>query len=130
MGFITRSVPDQQLAPSSKMDADIRRSAFEDLFGKILRSGSGRHNTRKKGRDLTSPKVPDPMRFGDQFTDIQSADTLRNAFDRPGHWWFSFTEKDLVIRDQIDQKPVLDGPDDWYISSMILYGETGSSGKK
>ncbi|MFN8331037.1 MAG: hypothetical protein U0T81_07445 [Saprospiraceae bacterium] len=122
-GFITRSGPYQQLAPSSKMDADIRRSAFEDLFGKILRSGSGRHNTKKEGQGFDLSESARPYAFGDRFTDIQSADTLRNALIAQGIDDFSFTEKDLVIRDQIDQSLCSTVLMIDISHSMILYGE-------
>lgn len=122
-GFINRSGAGLSLVPSSKMDADIRRSAFEDLFGKILRSGSGRHSSKKEGQGFDLSESARPYEFGDRYTDIQSSDTIRNALIRQGIDDLSVSEPDLVIRDQIDQSPCSTVLMIDISHSMILYGE-------
>ncbi|MEP7195006.1 MAG: VWA domain-containing protein [Saprospiraceae bacterium] len=122
-GFLKRTQPGLPLKPSSKMDASIRQSAFESIFGKIRKSNPGKHNTHREGKGSDALENLRPYEFGDPFTNIDSTESLRNAHINHGIDEFRLEENDLVVRETLHQSQCSTVLMIDISHSMILYGE-------
>ena len=122
-GFLKRNKPNAPLTPSSKMDASLRQSAFNFLFGKIRKNKSGRHNTKKEGLGSESTANFRPYEFGDSYTGIESTESLRNAYISHGIDQFKMEENDLVVQETLNQTNCSTVLMIDISHSMILYGE-------
>ena len=111
------------LSITAKMERIIRQRALEQIFGKLKRSGSGSHRTRKAGRGDEHTGDYREYRFGDSLDHISMTESLKNAQINHGTDAFSLTEDDLVVEDthhmaQMSTVLMID-----ISHSMILYGE-------
>lgn len=106
-----------------KMDVHIRKQAFEDVFGQIKRSQSGRHNTpiTGKGEDFSSDLKP--YEFGDKVENIAVSESLRNAYINHGIQNFQLTQNDLEVHETYYQSRMSTVMMIDISHSMILYGE-------
>ena len=114
---------DGALSITAKMERIIRQRALEQIFGKLKRSGSGSHRTRKAGRGDEHTGDYREYRFGDSLDHISMTESLKNAQINHGTDAFSLTEDDLVVEDthhkaQMSTVLMID-----ISHSMILYGE-------
>lgn len=108
---------------TSKTEQTIRRSALEEIFGKLRKSRKGNHQTHYTGIGDESSSDRRPFQFGDSLDQISMTDSLRNAQINHGIGNFSLTEDDLEIvekenKSQISTVLMID-----ISHSMILYGE-------
>ena len=94
-----------QLSITAKTERVLRKNALDQIFGKIRKSGSGNHKSKKSGQgdELTG-----------EFRDFQFGDSIEHI---------SITEQDLVVEDthhksQMSTVLMID-----ISHSMILYGE-------
>lgn len=108
---------------TAKAERGIRRSALEEIFGKLKKQQVGNHRTpySGKGDELTSDIRK--YQFGDDLSQISMTASLRNAQVRGGLDNFSLTEDDLEVRQdkyktQLATVLMID-----ISHSMILYGE-------
>ncbi|NOT35848.1 MAG: VWA domain-containing protein [Saprospiraceae bacterium] len=122
-GFLKRDSNGPSLKPSSKMDASIRQSAFDSIFGKIRKSGSGNHNTSLEGRGAESLENSKTYEFGDPFNRIDATESLKNAYINHGIDDLRLDENDLIIKESIQQSPCSTVLMIDVSHSMILYGE-------
>ncbi|HYG65080.1 MAG TPA: VWA domain-containing protein [Thermoanaerobaculia bacterium] len=70
----------------------IRRSAFEEIFSTLGRSGPGYHPIRASGEGVERQPETRPYKFGDEIHLLDSARSLQNAMKR--------TEGDLVLAEE------------------------------
>jgi Ca-activated chloride channel family protein len=110
---------------TAKSEQNIRKSALEEIFGKLKKSSTGNHRTPHTGQgDELSTDLRE-FRFGDSLEQIQMTESIRNAQLNHGLGGddFLLTEGDLEVREnehksQTSTVLMID-----ISHSMILYGE-------
>lgn len=124
MNLIHRD-PDRkvQFKPTSKLESEIRKNAFESLFGHLKKGNPGNHITKYKGTGIENTEYLRPYEFGDQFHQINTLESLKNAFLNHGISNIFLEESDLMTHEQLYQTQcstvlLID-----ISHSMILYGE-------
>jgi uncharacterized protein with von Willebrand factor type A (vWA) domain len=103
----------------------IRRSAFEEIFSTLDRSGPGYHAIRASGEGIERLPETRPYSFGDDIHLLDSARSLQNAFkrDKTGGDDFNLVEEDLEVyeTEHLTSCATVVAID--ISHSMILYGE-------
>ena len=122
-GYITDQNEKGELKITAKSEQQIRKSALEEIFGKLKKSGKGNHRTNftGSGDEITSDYRE--FQFGDSLEQIEMTESLRNAQINHGLQDLMLTEDDLEIREkefktQTSTVLMID-----ISHSMILYGE-------
>nr|WP_299458540.1 VWA domain-containing protein [uncultured Microscilla sp.] len=109
---------------TAKSEISIRRSALEEVFGKLKRSrGAGNHHTNYSGKGDERGTDRRAFQFGDGLENISMTDSLRNAQINHGIGDFTLLENDLEVvesefKSQTSTVLMID-----ISHSMILYGE-------
>lgn len=122
-GFLQRDKTQKILVPTRKMDANIRQSSFDELFGKIRKVRPGRHHTKFDGLGSESALSSRPFEFGDRYNNIDSTESIQNALINHGIDSFQLDENDLMVRDNFYQSNCSTVLMIDISHSMILYGE-------
>jgi Ca-activated chloride channel homolog len=122
-GYITDKGPNGEFKLKAKSEQNLRRSALEEIFGKLKKTKSGEHNTHHSGRGDEQTTEKRDYEFGDTLDQISVTDSLRNAQINHGLDNFFMTEEDLEIlqqeyKAQTSTVLMID-----ISHSMILYGE-------
>lgn len=121
-GYLQEPTPGQ-LTPGSKMDQAIRKSAFDEIFGKLKKGGPGNHQTSFSGLGDEQGSDRRPFNFGDGMEQIDMTESLRSAQINHGINDFTLTEEDLTVHEK-EFKTLTSTVLMIDIShSMILYGE-------
>ncbi len=108
---------------TGKTEQAIRKQSLDEIFGKIKKSTTGNHDTRKSGRGDELNSDTRPYQFGDNVEQIDFTESIRNAQVNRGFQSFSLYEDDLLIK-ETDYKAQTSTVLMIDIShSMILYGE-------
>lgn len=100
----------------------IRRSAFEEIFANLDRSGPGYHPIRAAGEGIERLPETRPYKFGDDIHLLDSARSLQNAMRRT-HGDLSLTEDDLEVHETEHLTSCATVVAIDISHSMILYGE-------
>lgn len=122
-GYISEDPGSGVIRITAKSEQQIRRSALEEIFGKLKKSGKGNHKSPfSGGGDEVSSDFRE-FQFGDSLDQIALTESLKNAQINHGPSDFQLTENDLEIRDreyktQTSTVLMID-----ISHSMILYGE-------
>ncbi len=109
---------------TGKAEQSIRKSALEEIFGKLKRGKGGQHKTNHTGPGEERGTDRRPFSFGDNLDQIALTDSLRNAQINHGFSGdFLLTESDLEVVEseastQTSTVLMID-----ISHSMILYGE-------
>ena len=108
---------------TAKSEISIRRSALEEIFGKLKRSRGGNHHTNYSGKGDERGTDRRAFEFGDGLENISMTDSLRNAQINHGIGDFTLLENDLEVvesefKAQTSTVLMID-----ISHSMILYGE-------
>lgn len=122
-GYITDDNQKGELKLTAKSEQTIRKSALEEIFGKLRKSGKGDHHTRHSGRGDEISSDFREFQFGDSPEQIELTESLKNAQINHGFGDFMLTEGDLEVRErefktQTSTVLMID-----ISHSMILYGE-------
>lgn len=122
-GYLTEDNQKGEFKISAKSEQQIRKSALEEIFGKLKKSGKGNHRTHHTGQGDEMSTDNRDFQFGDSPEQIALTESLRNAQINHGYDDFMLTESDLEIRDreyktQTSTVLMID-----ISHSMILYGE-------
>ena len=123
-GYITEENEEGKVVMTPKSERSIRRSALDELFGKLRRSkAGGNHHTPYTGTgDELSSDVRD-FQFGDSLEQIAMTESIKNAQINHGTDDFYLLENDLEVVEK-EQKTTTATVLMIDIShSMILYGE-------
>jgi Ca-activated chloride channel family protein len=101
----------------------IRRSAFEEIFSTLNKSGPGYHQIRSSGEGIERLPETRPYSFGDDIHLLDSARSLQNAFRRESGDDFTLLEEDLEVyeTEHLTSCATVVAID--ISHSMILYGE-------
>lgn len=122
-GYISDSEQKGEFKLNAKSEQNLRKSALEEIFGKLKKSKGGEHNTFHTGRDGEQTTERRDYEFGDTPENIAITDSLRNAQINHGVDNFFMTEEDLEVMEsefktQTSTVLMID-----ISHSMILYGE-------
>jgi len=122
-GYITDDNQKGEFKLTPKSEQTIRKSALEEIFGKLRKSGKGDHHTRHSGRGDEISSDFREFQFGDSPEQIELTESLKNAQINHGFGDFMLTEGDLEVRErefktQTSTVLMID-----ISHSMILYGE-------
>lgn len=100
----------------------IRRSAFEEIFQSLNRSGPGYHPIQSAGEGIERLPETRPYKFGDDIHLLDSARSLQNAMRR-SHGDLDLQEEDLEVfeTEHLTSCATVVAID--ISHSMILYGE-------
>lgn len=114
---------EQELRITPKTEQDIRKSALDQLFGKLRKGRQGNRSTRYTGNGDESSTEKRPYEFGDPPENISLSDSIRNAQVNHGIGEFKLEENDLEVyekeyKTQTSTVLMID-----ISHSMILYGE-------
>lgn len=108
---------------TAKSEQTIRKSALDEIFGKLKKSGKGNHQTKQSGVGDEMSSDFRKFEFGDSPEQIAFTESIRNAQINHGFGSFMLTESDLEVRErefktQTSTVLMID-----ISHSMILYGE-------
>lgn len=108
---------------TAKSEQTIRKSALEEIFGKLQKGGKGSHATPHTGTGDEATTDRREYHFGDALEQISMTDSLRNAQINHGIGDLFLTEQDLEVNEtehktQSSTVLMID-----ISHSMILYGE-------
>ncbi len=122
-GYITDQNEKGEFKITAKSEQQIRKSALEEIFGKLKKSGKGNHRTNFSGTGDEITSDYREFQFGDSLEQIEMTESLRNAQINHGLNDLMLTEDDLEIREkeykaQTSTVLMID-----ISHSMILYGE-------
>lgn len=122
-GYISEEQQSGKLKVTPKSEQAFRRSALEEIFGKLKKSGKGAHKTFISGQGDEKGADRREFRFGDSPDQISMTDSIKNAQINHGYGDFKLTEEDLEIveneyKTQTSTVLMID-----ISHSMILYGE-------
>ena len=106
-----------------KTEKLLREHALKQIFGKLKRSSSGNHKTKKLGQGEDSTGEFKAYQFGDALEKIDMTQSIKNAQIRSVGQDFTLQHDDLVVEDsffktQMSTVLMID-----ISHSMILYGE-------
>lgn len=123
-GYLTEENQQGKFEITAKAEQTIRKSALEEIFGKLKKGKSGRHKTRHTGLGEEQGTDRRPYAFGDNLDHIALTDSIRNAQINHGFSSdFLLAEDDLEVveqeyKTQTSTVLMID-----ISHSMILYGE-------
>lgn len=122
-GYLTEETPGGKIVMTPKSEQTIRKSALEEIFGKLKKSRSGNHHTPFSGIGDEMSTDRRDFQFGDTLEQISMTESLRNAQINHGISDFMLMEDDLEImeteyKSQTSTVLMID-----ISHSMILYGE-------
>ncbi len=123
-GYLTEKNEEGKIQMTPKSEQTIRRSALEEIFGKLERSKSGgNHNTPYTGSGDELSSDLRTYQFGDTLEQISMTESIKNAQINSGVDEFRLMERDLEVTEK-EQKTQTSTVLMIDIShSMILYGE-------
>lgn len=122
-GYISDDPGSGNFKITAKSEQQIRKSALEEIFGKLKKSGKGNHKTNHTGQGDEATTDFRDFQFGDSLDQIAMTESLRNAQINHGFENFMLTEGDLEIRDQEHKTQTSTVLMIDISHSMILYGE-------
>jgi Ca-activated chloride channel family protein len=122
-GYIKEDPVKGTLKLTARSEQEIRKSALEEIFGKLKKTKKGNHITSKQGQGDEKNADKRSFQFGDNLDQISITDSIRNAQINHGLDDFHLTENDLEIEEkehkaQTSTVLMID-----ISHSMILYGE-------
>ena len=122
-GYIKENPQTGEIKLAARGEQDIRRSALEEIFGKLKKSGKGNHKSDLSGRGDELTTDFREFQFGDSPDQISLTESLKNAQINHGIGDFQLQEDDLEIQErefktQTSTVLMID-----ISHSMILYGE-------
>ncbi len=122
-GLISENAQTGEFKLNAKGEQNLRKSALEEIFGKLKKSKGGEHKTHHNGRGDEPTTDRRDYEFGDSLEQISMTDSLKNAQVNHGVEDFFMTEEDLEIieneyKTQTSTVLMID-----ISHSMILYGE-------
>ncbi len=110
-------------ALTSKAEQAIRKSALDQIFGKLRKKGLGNHKSTKSGQGDDKTGDLRAYNFGDDLSHINMTESIKNAQMGQGFEDFNLQEHHLLVEDvhhksQMSTVLMID-----ISHSMILYGE-------
>ena len=122
-GYIDDGGQKGEFKITGKSEQNIRKSALEEIFGKLKKGGRGSHATPHTGTGDEASTDTREFRFGDSLEQIEMTDSIRNAQLNHGLGDFFLTENDLEVKDHEHKTNTSTVLMIDISHSMILYGE-------
>ncbi|MBK0402023.1 VWA domain-containing protein [Adhaeribacter sp. BT258] len=123
-GYLSEDPGSGEIKISPKSEQKIRKSALEEIFGKLKKGGKGSHATPHSGFGDEAGTDRREFQFGDALEQIQMTDSIRNAQLNHGLGAdFFLTEKDLEVNETEHKTNAATVLMIDISHSMILYGE-------
>ena len=122
-GYITENDSNQEIKITKKSEIELRRSALDEIFGKLKKGNLGSHNTNTTGPSLDIDSSTKPYEYGDNIERIAFNESIKNSQVNHGIDDFVMSENDLETyetdhKTQTSTVLLID-----ISHSMILYGE-------
>ncbi len=108
---------------TAKTEKLLREHALKQIFGKLKRSGSGDHKTKKQGQGEDGSGELKAYQFGDGLEKIDVTQSIKNAQIRSVGEDFILQHEDLVVEDSMHKTQMSTVLMIDISHSMILYGE-------
>ncbi len=108
---------------TAKMEQFIRKSALEQIFGQLKKTGEGSHRSKYTGSGEEISDGLKPYSFGDPLDSVSMTDSLRNAQINSGFGELQITENDLLVHEKYQGASMATVLMIDLSHSMILYGE-------
>src|SRR5690349_14652459 len=122
-GYLTEDNQTGEFKITAKTEQTIRKSALEEIFGKLKKAGKGNHNSNQSGIGEEKNADRREFNFGDSLDQIDMTASIHNAQINHGIGNFTLTERDLEVEEK-DFKTITSTVLMVDIShSMNLYGE-------
>ena len=122
-GYLTEDNQSGEFKITAKTEQTIRKSALDEIFGKLKKSGRGNHNSNQSGIGEEKNADRREYSFGDSLDQIDMTASIQNAQINHGIGDFTLTDRDLEVEEK-DFKTLTSTVLMIDIShSMILYGE-------
>jgi uncharacterized protein with von Willebrand factor type A (vWA) domain len=122
-GYLDEDKEKGTLQLTAKSEQGIRKSALEEIFGKLKKGGKGSHATPHTGMGDEASTDRREYRFGDSLEQISMTDSLRNAQINHGISDLRLTEQDLEVTETEHKTQAATVLMIDISHSMILYGE-------
>lgn len=124
-GYLRQDDPSgSSFSLGAKMEQSIRKSALEEIFGKLRRSKSGgSHATPFTGAGDELSSDPRDYQFGDTLDQISMTESVKNALVNHGIGDFTMQENDLQVLEKEQKSSTATVVMIDISHSMILYGE-------
>ncbi|TVQ47992.1 MAG: hypothetical protein EA362_05960 [Saprospirales bacterium] len=108
---------------SAKMEIHLRRTALEDIFDDLAKTGRGNHQTNFSGKGDEDTSDLRDYEFGDPLEKIALNESLKNAVARTGFENIQLRHEDLKVKETYYQTRASTVLMIDISHSMILYGE-------
>ncbi|WP_236972255.1 vWA domain-containing protein [Membranihabitans marinus] len=122
-GLISDNPTQGGFRPTNRLNINIRKAAFNDIFGNIKKVQKGNHNTKNNGRGEDYISDLKSYEFGDKIENIAITESLKNAHVNHGLDNFMLTPNDLEVHETFYQSKMSTVLMIDISHSMILYGE-------
>jgi len=122
-GYLEEDSKTGNFTITAKSEQSMRRSALEEIFGKLRKTRKGDHTTIHSGQGDEQGTDKREYQFGDTPDQISMTDSLRNAQINHGLGDFRLTEHDLEILETESKSHTSTVLMIDISHSMILYGE-------
>jgi uncharacterized protein with von Willebrand factor type A (vWA) domain len=118
-----RSGKGDDMGLTPKTEKLLREHALKQIFGKLKKSSSGNHNTKKIGQGEDNTGEFKAYQFGDSLEKIDITQSFKNAQIRSIGNDFTLQHNDLVVEDSFFKTQMSTALMIDISHSMILYGE-------
>lgn len=122
-GFIDDKREEGEFEITAKAEQVLRKSALEEIFGKLKKGGKGNHRTNFMGEGGDLSSLSKPYEFGDRLDDINFSKSIHNAQINHGLDSFQLTNNDLEVNEREYKSNCATVLMIDISHSMILYGE-------
>jgi Ca-activated chloride channel homolog len=122
-GYIEDNPEDNTFLPTGKTNQSIRKSALEEIFGKLKKTPQGNHKSVQNGFGDEITADTRQFNFGDQLNQIDVTASIQNAQINHGIENFFLTEDDIEVREKEHKSQTSTVLMIDISHSMVLYGE-------
>lgn len=122
-GFIKFDDDQNRVIITSKMELNLRKNAFDEIFKNLKKGTFGEHKTDYIGRGLERQPETRAFQFGDDLTQLDTTGSLLNVLKHSNLDRFDMTEDDLMMHETDHFTGVATVLMIDLSHSMILYGE-------
>lgn len=122
-GYISDKNKKGEFEITAKSEQTIRKSALDQIFGKLKKSNKGNHNSNVIGSSQELTGDTREYQFGDHLHDIDFNHSIQNSFKNNGLDHFSLNNDDIVIKEREHMSSTATVLLIDISHSMILYGE-------
>ncbi|MCP4522458.1 MAG: hypothetical protein GY827_12325 [Cytophagales bacterium] len=122
-GYLSDKTGKGEFEITAKSEQTIRKSALEEIFGKLQKGNKGNHRTNQTGIGDEKTSEFRPFEYGDLSDQIDFNRSIRNAQINHGIDSFQLTHDDLEIEEKSHKSGIATVVMIDISHSMILYGE-------